>query len=375
MNSTEIKNINCNSVILLIIFLSFCSVASLLWGYISYHNGEGKTALYNQISQLESTQKNQRQKVQQLEITINQQTSELQQKTHQINSLKKVQLKTANLLKIKTNEANKTQTLLNEKQNELTTLKEEKSQQAALSKQADKVASEQQKREIEQLKETITHQDQIYSQAMASKQNELKKAVAQSLHQQQIIAQQKQNFNDLKTSLDLIQEQIKKKQSGAIKWRQEVELLKQKLAHTGVEINQLKDRFTVFELNQEILFNKGQFNLKRKGQKALSALADVFRQYPNRQIAIQGHTDNLGLGEKLKKTHASNWGLASARAASAIHYLQFIEKIKPERMILVSYSQYSPKVLGNTALARAANRRIEIILIPEDFDFLREPVN
>jgi len=37
----------------------------------------------------------------------------------------------------------------------------------------------------------------------------------------------------------------------------------------------------------------------------------------------------------------------------------------------VSYAHYRPKVTGNTAQDFASNRRIEITLMPKDFDFVQ----
>jgi chemotaxis protein MotB len=53
-------------------------------------------------------------------------------------------------------------------------------------------------------------------------------------------------------------------------------------------------------------------------------------------------------------------------------FLQNDQNIELEREILVSYAQYRPISSNNTRKGRSSNRRIEIILMPKDFDFLRE---
>ena len=112
-----------------------------------------------------------------------------------------------------------------------------------------------------------------------------------------------------------------------------------------------------------------------KGRRALSSLADIFRKYPDRKISIQGHTDNQKIGTRLKRLYATNWELAAARAGRAIRYLQDIENINPERMVLVSYSEYQPLHNNDTETGKVANRRIEIVLMPKDFAFFRETAN
>jgi chemotaxis protein MotB len=152
----------------------------------------------------------------------------------------------------------------------------------------------------------------------------------------------------------------------------EIAKLKQELSNTDIRISNLRSRFTVFEMQQEILFNRGDATLKPDGKKALASLARIFKQFPDRQIAIQGHSDNEKLSPATQQKYATNWELSAARSASAIHFLQGIEGIKPERMILVSYAQYQPMNSNDTVEGRARNRRIEIILMPGDFDFFRE---
>lgn len=187
-----------------------------------------------------------------------------------------------------------------------------------------------------------------------------------------LITQQRAQIEQLTQQINRYSSAQQQKADEIAQWQLEVKKLRQELAHTDIKISQLKDRFTVFEMNQNILFNAGDTRLTPSGQATLASLAKVFKQYPKRQIAIQGHTDDLPLGAKLKKKFHSNWELAAARAASAIYYLQYQAKINPQRMILVSYAQYRPKTKAKKAKARAQNRRIEIILMPKDFDFFRE---
>lgn len=198
-------------------------------------------------------------------------------------------------------------------------------------------------------------------------------SVQQKLSNTEITLSRKQQ--ELDTALDNLDKtrQLSGQQLIEIKNREkELATLKKQLSNTDIQISDLKNRFTVFEIKQEILFNEGEAQLNKNGKHAISTLAKIFRQFPDRQIAIQGHTDNQKLGKTLKQKFTSNWELAAARSASAIHYLQNVEKISPERMILVSYSQYRPIRSNASAQGQANNRRIEVILMPEDFGFFRE---
>lgn len=220
----------------------------------------------------------------------------------------------------------------------------------------------------------IDNQNQINKLQQQQTDNVLKTETTEQTLQEsrQLSQQQFLEYKKLKRELAQVKFEAEQRLKAINEWQVEVSDLKKQLSDTEIKIIQSKQRFTVFEMDQDILFGKGQTTLKVEGHKILTRLADIFRQYPNRQIAIQGHSDAQALGARLKQKYASNWGLAAARAASAIHYLQNQQAINPQRIILVSYAHYRPKLKGEKAEDFAANRRIEITLLPEGFDLLRE---
>lgn len=206
-------------------------------------------------------------------------------------------------------------------------------------------------------------QSDVKSQLIFSKQNLVE---TRMLSEQQFNEFKQLKHNYLETRIEA-EQRLKE----VNEWQIEVEKLKKQLVNTKIKMSQPKQRYSVFEMEQDILFNKGEASLKADGKQALDTLANIFKQYPNRQIAIQGHSDNQPLGTKLRKKYNSNWELAAARAASAIYYLQNKKSISPNRIILVSYANYRPKSNGNKRKDFAENRRIEITLMPKNFDFVR----
>ena len=214
---------------------------------------------------------------------------------------------------------------------------------------------------IVQLEQTIDRQKAI----IAGSDEQIDLLNARLHHQMSEQEMSKEELNRIKRNAEKRAEEIRNREL-------ENESLRKALSNTDIRISNLKSRFTVFEMPQEILFNKGDATLKTEGQQALKSLAAIFDRYPDRQIAIQGHSDNQNLGPETRSIYPSNWELSAARAASAIHYLQDEQSIDPERMILVSYSKYRPISSNDTLQGRSRNRRIEIILMPRDFDFFRE---
>jgi flagellar motor protein MotB len=182
-----------------------------------------------------------------------------------------------------------------------------------------------------------------------SKDKTLLQYSEQSLHESRVLSEQQFNeFKQLKRNFIQTQRDADNRLKEINEWQLEVKKLKKQLTNTQIKMSQPKQRFSVFEMDQDILFNQGATTLKAEGIKALSTLADIFKQYPKRQIAIQGHSDSQSLGFTLKKKYKSNWELAAARAASAIYYLQNTQSIAPQRITLVSYAHYRPTTQGHS---------------------------
>jgi chemotaxis protein MotB len=77
-------------------------------------------------------------------------------------------------------------------------------------------------------------------------------------------------------------------------------------------------------------------------------------------IRVDGHTDNIplsGTGE-----FRDNWELSQARALSVVRFMQAELGFPPERLAATGFGEYRPVAVGDSAEARAQNRRIELKL-------------
>lgn len=139
--------------------------------------------------------------------------------------------------------------------------------------------------------------------------------------------------------------------------------LRQVLAgRDGVRI--VGDRFV---FSSEVLFNPGAADLAPEGQAQLARVAatllDAARDIPpgiDWILRVDGHTDNVplsGLGE-----FSDNWELSQARALSVVRYMQNSLGFPPERLAATGFGEYRPVAAGDSAEARAQNRRIELKL-------------
>jgi chemotaxis protein MotB len=76
-------------------------------------------------------------------------------------------------------------------------------------------------------------------------------------------------------------------------------------------------------------------------------------------IRVEGHTDDAPIHTT---AYASNWELSTARAVRVVQML-VDEGIAPWRLSAAGYAEFHPRVPNETALARARNRRVDIVIL------------
>ncbi|MEN8161373.1 MAG: OmpA family protein [Myxococcota bacterium] len=140
-----------------------------------------------------------------------------------------------------------------------------------------------------------------------------------------------------------------------------VEDLQSEVASGRVQIEQLRDGLNV-KLAQAVLFPSGSAALSDEGAGVLAKVARRLTELPHR-IHVEGHSDSVPIRGALAARYPSNWELAGARAASVVRLM--IEKgIPAERLSAVALADTRPVASNETPEGRAANRRIEIRLVP-----------
>ena len=137
--------------------------------------------------------------------------------------------------------------------------------------------------------------------------------------------------------------------------------LEQEILNGEVKISELEGKLTV-NVVDKILFDSGKADLKQAGIKVLTRIGDILKTAADKNIQIEGHTDNIPISPTLKDLYPSNWELSTARATTVLHFLQNKVGISGKRLSAVGYGQYQPVASNNTAKGRSQNRRIQIVL-------------
>ncbi len=139
-----------------------------------------------------------------------------------------------------------------------------------------------------------------------------------------------------------------------------------------IEKNDLEEKVVVnkqplgvsIELSGESLFQSGEAILNATGSLAIKQLAKAIKniEYPNYQVEIEGHTDDVPINNE---KYSSNWELSVFRAIDVLKLLTE-QGIPNDKFKIAGYGETKPKYSNETAdglpnvANRAKNRRIEI---------------
>lgn len=113
-------------------------------------------------------------------------------------------------------------------------------------------------------------------------------------------------------------------------------------------------------MSDNLLFSRGSIAVSKKGQQALTKLAEVLAQQNDIIITVEGHTDDKPFKSGSIR---NNWDLSVLRASSVTKIL-VDNGVFAWRIIPSGRAEFSPIVENVTAEDRQINRRTEIILEP-----------
>jgi chemotaxis protein MotB len=123
----------------------------------------------------------------------------------------------------------------------------------------------------------------------------------------------------------------------------------------------MADGRMVLQLPSDVLFDSGSARLSKSGKDAVTQVALVLRDMNERRFQVEGHTDNVPIRTA---QYPSNWELAAGRAFSVIRAMHE-SGMDGSLISAASFGEYRPTATNDTHEGRAANRRIEIVLVPD----------
>jgi chemotaxis protein MotB len=130
-----------------------------------------------------------------------------------------------------------------------------------------------------------------------------------------------------------------------------------------IAITQLKDKLSL-TMVEKVLFDSGSADIKKDGKKVLERVGEILKQVKDRQINVEGHTDNVPISSRLRDKFPTNWELSTARATNVVRYLKEKVGLDPRLLVAGGFAEFRPVEPNDTEEGKAKNRRIEIVLIP-----------
>ena len=131
--------------------------------------------------------------------------------------------------------------------------------------------------------------------------------------------------------------------------------LREQTAGTGVNVTRDGDNL-VLDMPSGITFDVDSSTVQPAFQATLSQVAQTLTQYEKTYVDVLGHTDSTG-------SDGYNQTLSERRASSVAGYLTS-RGVQSARLATRGYGESQPKASNLDESGRAANRRVEIRLVP-----------
>jgi outer membrane protein OmpA-like peptidoglycan-associated protein len=154
--------------------------------------------------------------------------------------------------------------------------------------------------------------------------------------------------------------------SEAERARAEAESARQVAEELAAREKQLREQLSALEaretarglemtLSGDILFDVGKADLKPGAMQNLYPLTTFLRDYPDRAVLVEGHTDSTG-------SDAVNQPLSERRAESVRSFLVG-NGVAPARILARGYGKAYPIAGNETAAGRLKNRRVDVVIL------------
>lgn len=127
----------------------------------------------------------------------------------------------------------------------------------------------------------------------------------------------------------------------------------------GAEVERVGEGINVtFDETSGVYFATEKYNIEGESREALMKLANIFKEYPDTNILVEGHTDSSG-------SDAYNLTLSKNRAQAVTNFLTS-QGISASRIDTKWYGEAQPKYDNSTVEGRSKNRRVELAIVASE---------
>ncbi|WP_121665324.1 OmpA family protein [Mesonia aquimarina] len=127
----------------------------------------------------------------------------------------------------------------------------------------------------------------------------------------------------------------------------------------GAEVTRVGEGINVtFDENSGVYFATEKYDLNEQSRNSLNKLAAIFKEYPDTNVLVEGHTDNTG-------SETYNMTLSKNRAQEVTDFFSS-HGLSSSRFTTKWYGETQPKYDNSTADGRAKNRRVELAIVANE---------
>ena len=159
--------------------------------------------------------------------------------------------------------------------------------------------------------------------------------------------------------------------AGSISPEEIEEALRRSLG-TGLEATGLSLRIgrrgVILSIPEAGAFSTGDDELSPVALELVGQVASAMTEFPN-AVRVEGHADNLPINTVRFR---SNWDLSAARASRVVELL-IRGGVEPSRLAATGYAEFQPRMPNEDEAARAANRRVDLVILNQASDMPEPP--
>ncbi len=174
------------------------------------------------------------------------------------------------------------------------------------------------------------------------------------------LQQKDEKIKGLEEKLDALEEKVAQKEAGykelELKSIEDEDFVNLEKLFTKDEASVIKEGDNIIIRLYGINFPSGKSTILPESFGLLSKVQKAIRDFPDRKIIIEGHTDSMG-------DDTYNMQLSLDRAKAVTAYLIANMGIGEDRITATGYGESRPIASNDTKEGRQQNRRIDVVLV------------
>lgn len=210
-------------------------------------------------------------------------------------------------------------------------------------------------------KELVNHHAYIAKQKVAIARETAEMNAAQDEVERAEAERQRVLIQARKAEAEAAERRAREALTEARKERAAAEDARRRAEELAQRVNELEaqqtERGLVLTLG-DVLFDFDKATLKPGGRRAVNELTSFLQEYPERNVMIEGFTDNIGSEEYNRDL--------SQRRANAVRQALAGNGINRSRVQTRGYGEQYPVAGNSTEAGRQRNRRVEVIISDKD---------